>query len=188
MPDRFYHPPPLALGSVQLEGSEAHHLMHVLRATPGLLVTLFDGSGAEFPSRVESIQRATVTLTALERLEIDRELPSAVTLGVALPKGDRQRWLVEKLVELGATRLVPLITARGVAQPAGEAITRLERAVIEASKQCGRNRLMEIRQTIKWTDFLKSTQAAQRVRCSLRRNSARASRRAVRVDQMVPPS
>src|SRR5436305_15334246 len=96
LPDRFYHPPPLDLGPATLDGPEAHHLIHVLRAKPGLEVTLFDGSGAEFPSRVEKLERAAVQLTVLSRDEIDRELPAPVTLAVSLPKGDRQRWLIEK--------------------------------------------------------------------------------------------
>ena len=52
--------------------------------------------------------------------------------------------LVEKLVELGVSRFVPLQTRYSVAQPSSAALVRLERVVIEASKQCGRNRLMEI--------------------------------------------
>ena len=150
MPDRFYHPPPLAIGAVTLDGPEAHHLIHVLRAKSGLEVTLFDGSGAEFRARVEKLQRTEVQLTAHARDEVDRELATFVTLAVSLPKGERQRWLVEKATELGASRLVPLITQRSVAQPTAETIGRLQRAVIEASKQCGRNRLMEIAEPVKW--------------------------------------
>jgi 16S rRNA (uracil1498-N3)-methyltransferase len=63
---------------------------------------------------------------------------------VALPKGDRQKWLVEKLTELGCARLVPLVTTRGVAEATPAAIERLGRAAIEACKQCGRTTLPEI--------------------------------------------
>ena len=50
-----------------------------------------------------------------------------MTLGVALPKGDRQKWLVEKVVELGVAKLVPLETERGVAQPVENALERSPR-------------------------------------------------------------
>ena len=80
----------------------------------------------------------------LARHEVDRELPFELVVGVSLPKGDRQKWLVEKLTELGVTELVPLVTERGVAQPTEAALERLGRSVIEAAKQCGRNRLMRI--------------------------------------------
>jgi 16S rRNA (uracil1498-N3)-methyltransferase len=85
-----------------------------------------------------------VELTVLARQSIDRELGFPLTLAVALPKGERQKWLVEKAVELGVTRIVPLQAARAVAQPTAGALDRLRRTVIEASKQCGRNRLLEI--------------------------------------------
>src|ERR1700732_1182187 len=96
LPDRFFHASPIDRDSVSLDGAEAHHLIHVLRAKPGLEVTLFDGSGAEFLARVERIERSAVRLAILERQEVDRELPVRISLGVATPKGDRQRWLIEK--------------------------------------------------------------------------------------------
>jgi 16S rRNA (uracil1498-N3)-methyltransferase len=151
--DRFFSELPLALGRVRLEEPESHHLIHVLRAKPGLEVVLFDGSGAEFAARVEQVERSAVGLAVYERRENDRESRVRVTLGVALPKGDRQKWLVEKATELGVARLTPLETTRGVAQPVGAALVRFERAVIEASKQCGRNRLMEIAAPRPWGDF-----------------------------------
>ncbi len=139
-----------------LSGPEAHHLLHVMRAKPGDELVLFDGSGEEFPARIEALRRSEVEVAILGRRAVDRELPCPVTLGVALPKGDRQRWLIEKAVELGITRLVPLETARSVAQPGGKAINRLTRAVIEASKQCGRNRLMEVAPAQPWSEFVGS--------------------------------
>lgn len=139
-----------------LKDAEAHHLLHVMRAKPGDEVVLFDGSGDEFLARVDRLRRSEVELAVLQRRAVDRELPLPLILGVALPKGDRQRWLIEKAVELGVTRLVPLETARSVAQPHANAIDRLRRAVIEASKQCGRNRLMEIASPQRWPEFITS--------------------------------
>lgn len=154
LPDRFFHSSLIDQDCVALDGAEAHHLIHVLRAKPGLEVTLFDGSGAEFLARVERVDRSAVRLAVLERRPVDRELSVQITLGVAMPKGDRQRWLVEKMTELGVACLTPLITERAVAQPSGEALRRFERTVIEASKQCGRNRLMQIAAPLRWRDFV----------------------------------
>ena len=150
MGDRYFVETPIAGPRAVLTGDEAHHLLHVMRAKTGQEVTLFDGSGAEFTARVERLGRSDVELTIGQRTVVDRESRLELTLAVALPKGDRQRWLVEKAVELGATRLVPLETARGVAQPVDKALARLRRAVIEASKQCGRNRLLEISPAQTW--------------------------------------
>ena len=139
-----------------LEGSEAQHLIKVLRARLGDHVILFDGSGYEFDACVVRWGRDHVQLEILAERAVDRELPYPLTLGVALPKGPRQGWLVEKSVELGVTCLVPLRTLRGVAQPGEGALARLRRAVIEASKQCGRNRLMEIAPPQSVGEFLRS--------------------------------
>lgn len=146
---RFYSDLPIDFdphGSteVRLSGPEAHHLLHVMRATVGARVTLFDGSGAEFPAEVVALGRADATLRVQERVTADREPAIAVTIGVALPKGDRQKTLVEKLTELGVARLTPLETERGVATAKPAALEKLRRLVVEASKQCGRNRLMAI--------------------------------------------
>jgi 16S rRNA (uracil1498-N3)-methyltransferase len=85
---------------------------------------------------------------------VDRESPLALQLAVALPRGDRQTWLVEKAVELGVQSLLPLITDRGVAVPNERTILRLRRTVVESSKQCGRNRLMQIDPPCRLPDYL----------------------------------
>ena len=159
MSDRYYSEAPISGDTALLLGPEAHHLIHVMRAKPGSSVIVFDGSGAEFAARVERVDRGEVELAVLSRDEIDRELPLELTLAVALPKGDRQKWLVQKAVELGVGRIVPLRTERSVAQPVGQAVARLRRVVIEASKQCGRNRLMEIAGPQSWTDLVAATPA-----------------------------
>jgi 16S rRNA (uracil1498-N3)-methyltransferase len=154
MSDRYFVDSPIASDRAVLAGAEAHHVLHVMRAGPGARVTLFDGTGWEFEAAVHRAGRAEVELAILSRQEVDREAATALTLGVALPKGDRQKWLVEKATELGVARLVPLTTQRAVAQPGESALERLRRAVIEASKQCGRNRLMEIGTPRAWDEFL----------------------------------
>jgi 16S rRNA (uracil1498-N3)-methyltransferase len=154
MSERFYSATPIAGERVTLDGPEAHHLLHVMRATAGTPVTLFDGSGAEFAAVVEAVRRSEAVLRIVERREVDRELPFQLVVGVSLPKGDRQKWLVEKLTELGVAELAPLITERGVAQPTDSALERLNRSVIEAAKQCGRNRLMHVAAPQAWNAWI----------------------------------
>src|SRR4051795_3792748 len=150
MSERFFSPYPISGGGMMLDGPEAHHLLHVMRASVGDEVILFDDTGAEFKATVETLRRTDAELRIIERREIDRELPFELIVGVALPKGDRQKWLVEKLTELGVTALVPLITEPSIAVPSDSAVDRLRRAVIEAAKQCGRNRLMQIAPSQTW--------------------------------------
>ena len=159
MSERFFVDDPIRGDRATLGGAEAHHLIHVMRAKPGSQVILFDGDGAEFLAEVRTLRRSDVELAVLERREVDRELPLSLVVGVALPKGDRQKWLIEKLTEAGVGRLVPLRTARSVAQPGAEALERLGRGVVEASKQCGRNRLMRLSEPLSWTDFVAAPRA-----------------------------
>jgi len=154
MADRYFVESPVTGHAARLVAGEAHHLAHVMRAQVGDEVTLFDGSGAEFTARVERVGRADVELSIVSRQAVNREPRVPLTLGVALPKGDRQRWLAEKATELGVARLVPLLTEHGHVRATSAALEKLRRAVIEASKQCGRNRLMEIAPPQSLDEFL----------------------------------
>lgn len=148
MPERYYWqaaPQQASVNmAVELSGDEAHHLTCVMRHKPGSVVTLFDGNGHEFLAEITAARKDRVTLQILETRVVDVEVQRQVTVAVSLPKGDRQKWLVEKLTELGCRRLIPLQTERGVAQCAGRVLERLRRRVIEATKQCNRSRLMQI--------------------------------------------
>jgi 16S rRNA (uracil1498-N3)-methyltransferase len=160
MSQRYFVETRISGARATLVDAEAHHLAHVMRAKAGDQVILFDGAGGEYAAVVERVARSTIELAVLAHRAIDRELAAPVVVGASLPKGDRQRWLIEKLVELGVTDFVPLATARGVAQPVGNVVDRLRRAVVEASKQCGRNRLMQIQPPQKWRAFVCDAPAA----------------------------
>lgn len=153
MADRYYSAEPITGDAITLAGPEAHHLRDVMRAAVGGRVTVFDGSGCEFVCEVVEVKRGAVRLRVVQREAIDRELSRPVVLGVALPKGERQRWLVEKAVEIGVTRLVPLATQRSVAETTSGALERLRRGVIEATKQCGRTRLMEVAEPLGFAEY-----------------------------------
>ena len=164
MSERFFVTPPIAHDAATLTGDEARHLSTVMRAAVGQEVLLFDGSGFEFTGRIRALSKRGVELEIIDRRSISRELPVELTLAVALPKGDRQKWLIEKATELGVTRLVPLVTERGVAQPVEAALDRLRRAVIEASKQCGRNVLLAVEPAQEATAYFReSPRAALRI-------------------------
>jgi 16S rRNA (uracil1498-N3)-methyltransferase len=144
---RFYSTLPLGLRSVDLPEAAAHHALRVLRLKPGDAVTLFNGEGGEYPGRL--VEAGPSVRAELEgRREIERESPLDVTLAQALPGGDKMDWLVQKAVELGVSRIVPLAAARSVVKLAGErAVRRVEHwrsVAVSACEQCGRNRIPEI--------------------------------------------
>jgi 16S rRNA (uracil1498-N3)-methyltransferase len=153
MAERFYLNSPLMPGRVDLEGPESHHLAAVCRLRPGDSVYLFNGDGRQYPALIESVQKKHVALTVTGIESPERELPFPLEIAVPLPKGDRGAFLVEKLTELGVTRLVPLRTARSVVHPGESKIEKMQRVVIEASKQCGRNVLMRVESVLAWEDY-----------------------------------
>lgn len=153
MSERFYVSSPLEPGEVVLEGAEARHLATVCRLCAGDQVCLFNGDGREYPAAVQEVGKRTVTLRVLGVESPRRELPFRLVVAAPLPKGDRAQFLIEKLTEVGVTRFVPLLTQRSVVQPRASKQDKLERWVIEASKQCGRNVLMEIAGPEEWAEY-----------------------------------
>ena len=130
---------------VKLTGEEAHHLLHVLRARVGTRVQLFDGRGRQTEAVVTQIERGDVRLECGPIERISRESPRKLFLATALPRSGRERFLVEKAVELGVAEVWFFEPERGVARCSSGFLKKANRIVIEASKQCGRNTLMPVR-------------------------------------------
>jgi 16S rRNA (uracil1498-N3)-methyltransferase len=150
VPERFYAEEPVVGSEVWLRGAEAHHLLHVMRARAGSEVLVFDGSGYEYRCVVREAGRSEARLEVVEQRMVHREPPLELHVAAALPKGERQAWLVEKLSELGAARLIPIETVHGVVVPGPQTVARLRRIAVQAAKQCGRTRLLEIAAPQTW--------------------------------------
>jgi 16S rRNA (uracil1498-N3)-methyltransferase len=153
MAERFYVNCELAPGPVVLEGPEAHHLATVCRLRQGDAACLFNGDGRQYPAVVRHVERRRVTLEVQAVESPVREHGFRLEVACPLPKGDRATFLVEKLTELGVTAFTPLRTARSVVHPRDVKLDRLQRQVIEASKQCGRNVLMRVEPLTEWESF-----------------------------------
>lgn len=154
MPDRFFYSGGFDAEVLTLEGLEAHHLIHVLRAAPGRTVELFDGAGTSADCTVRDVARksAVLEVTATRR----HPMPGGPALWVAPPKGDRFRWLIEKATELGVSKLVPLLTERGAVSPRDAKIEKLQQTVISACKQSRRYWLMDLAAPLSWRNALAS--------------------------------
>ncbi len=145
MTRRYFVPDlPLRGGPVSLPDSEAQHAARVMRVQPGDSITLFDGKGHESQAIVIAVGKRACQCDAAAALTVDRETSRSLSLGVALPKPDRARELIERLTELGVRSVTPLVAERSQRPPSASLLEKLSRAIVEASKQCGRNQLMEI--------------------------------------------
>jgi 16S rRNA (uracil1498-N3)-methyltransferase len=152
MQARFYIDTSLAEvevpGCLRLAGKEAHHLQTVLRIRQGETVTLFDGLGSSGVARVAATERGRVALDLLAVATEDAPPASRVTLATAVPKTDRGQWLVEKATELGVERWIPVLTERSTVNPGAGRLKKLRATVIEACKQCGRDRLLRVEEPV----------------------------------------
>jgi 16S rRNA (uracil1498-N3)-methyltransferase len=127
--------------SVAVDAAQANYLGNVLRMGVGAELLLFDGSSGEWLARVAEAAKKRMTLL-VERKTRDAEAIPDLWLAFAPVKRAQTDWLVEKATELGAARLMPVMTRRTVAERVR--LDRLESIAIEAAEQCGRTILPPI--------------------------------------------
>ena len=130
----------------------AHHL-RVLRLKTGDVFTLFDGQGHEFETRL-TVEIKTLSASApiyvdlAAPTEVNRERKGRITLIQGLATADKMDWVIEKAVELGVHRVIPVTAQRSVlrldARRAEKKHQHWQRIIQSASEQCGRNVLMQI--------------------------------------------
>jgi 16S rRNA (uracil1498-N3)-methyltransferase len=137
-----------------LHGDQAQHLSRVLRAQPGMEFDVVAG-GRAWLARIASIDRDSVQFTLLQELETAPALH--VTLLLSIFKFDRMEWAIEKAVELGSSRIVPVLaerTEKHLAQAAAKRVERWRRLALEAAKQSRRSDLPEISEPTRLPEIL----------------------------------
>jgi 16S rRNA (uracil1498-N3)-methyltransferase len=149
IPRVFTEVPLAPSAEAELPPLAAHHVHTVLRLRVGAELALFDGRGGEYPARLLSVHRKGASVEVGAHRAVECESPLAVTLVQAISRGERMDYTLQKAVELGVARVVPVIAERTVVNLRGAERTerRLEhwrRIVIAACEQCGRNRLPEV--------------------------------------------
>src|ERR1700741_4288646 len=113
---RFYLPPNECKDkTLTLTGNEAHHALHVLRIRPGERLMVLDGAGQELLCEVQKAHHDQVSLAVVSR-NLVPPLPYQVTLLQAIPKGRIIETIIQKAVELGVHRIVPIISDRVTTQ------------------------------------------------------------------------
>ena len=146
---RIYTNSPLSEGATAgLDDNAAQHVGRVLRMQPGQELLLFNGDGNDYP--------ATITEAGKKHVSVEVGTPSTnateshlqVVLGQTLSKGDRMDYAVQKAVEMGVTRIVPLTTERCDVKLKGDRedkrLRHWQSVAISAAEQCGRARVPEI--------------------------------------------
>ena len=144
---RFYSPSAQVGINIQLEWDESRHLRDVLRLSVGDEVAVFDCNGCEFLATIKSIGKKVAELSIRDETSpASPESPLNLTVAATVINGEKYDLIIQKSVELGVTTLIPLISKRCEVKQS-DAIKRLDRwrrIGLEATKQCGRAKLMAI--------------------------------------------
>jgi 16S rRNA (uracil1498-N3)-methyltransferase len=155
---RFYLPPEQTqTPTLTLNDREAHHALHVLRLRRGDRVAVLDGVGHELLCEVQEADRRSVSLVMVQKHYVP-PLPYQLTLVQAITKGKTMEMIVQKATELGANRIIPILSERTVAhveeESAAGKVEKWQTTAIEAIKQCGSAWLPQIDPPISPQSFL----------------------------------
>jgi 16S rRNA (uracil1498-N3)-methyltransferase len=145
---------------VELAGGSAHYLGNVLRLGEGSELLLFDGSTGEWRATIMLARKDRMTVQVHERTRVPETNPD-VWLAFAPVKRAGTEWLIEKATELGAARLLPVITRRTVVERIKR--ERLEGIAIEAAEQCGRTVLPDIADPVPLAELLRDVGPVRRL-------------------------
>ncbi|MBO7401911.1 MAG: 16S rRNA (uracil(1498)-N(3))-methyltransferase [Lachnospiraceae bacterium] len=147
-------------GTLTISGSDYNHIKNVLRMKPGEELTAVDGESREYLCEVSSYDDKRVLCTIKESRMCALELPCKVVLFQGLPKKDKLELIVQKAVELGVSKIVPVLTKRAVVVPGSvekesKKTERLNAIALAAAKQCGRGVVPEVSPLVSFGDALK---------------------------------
>lgn len=149
---------------VTIVGSDVNHIKNVLRMKPGEKVLISDGKGINFFCELTEIGSDAVKAAILPEKVEDTELPVEVVLYQGLPKGDKMEFIIQKCVELGVSRVVPVDMARCVmkldAKKEGNKIKRWYGVSESAAKQSKRMIVPEISSVMKYKEALEEAKQA----------------------------
>lgn len=143
---RLFIPQPISGGQqLPVDGEQGHYLSRVLRLKKGSEVTLFDGSGNEFPSVVAEVSRKEMLLQAGDPVSRNLESPLSIRLIQGVSRGERMDFTVQKATELGVRRISPVLTDFSVVKLKSDRALRKmhhwQKIAQSACEQCGRNTL-----------------------------------------------
>lgn len=156
---RFHLPPASWTETPFLEGDEAKHLAQVLRIQPDQWITVFDGLGNFAEAKVLSVSKQRVDLMLGLAESQPAPLPE-ITLAQAIPKGKNMDWIVQKAVELGVTKIQPLVTRHTIVSPGDEKAEKWRRTALEACKQCAQFTIPVIEDPLPFAEWITKQDAS----------------------------
>lgn len=144
--------------SVNLSGDDVKHITRVLRLTVGDNIMICDGEGTDYLCSISECGKDFVIADIIEKTGCKTESKVKITLYQGLPKGDKMDYIVQKCVELGVCKIVPVVMKRTVVKvkEGSNKNARWQRIAEEAAKQSERGIIPIIGDTISYSDMLDS--------------------------------
>ena len=150
--------------AVDLEEAPSHHLSKVLRMQAGREVILFNGMGGEYGGVITYAGKKCVTVALGEHQADDRQSPLDLELAIAVSRGERMDWVLQKATELGVTRITPLFSERTEVRLHGERLDKKnqhwQQVIVSACEQCQRNILPSLEEPCLLEDWLPNAKGA----------------------------
>lgn len=154
----FVEPEQVQGKEIVITGPDVNHIRNVLRMKPGEEMSVSDGRGRTYTCQVDSLDPERVIVKIQDMQEQSTELGVLVTLFQGLPKGDKMELVIQKCVELGVMRIVPINTRRTIVKLDGKKeaarVTRWNSIAQGAAKQSGRGLLPEVTGVMSLKDAL----------------------------------
>ncbi len=133
---------------VVLADEAAHHISRVLRFRLGHPLILFDGRGGEYDAEISKVNKRSVEVNINQYHEVDNEPPLHITLAQGISRGQKMDFILQKAVELGVGRIIPVMAEHGNVRLDEERqqkkIKHWNGIIIGACEQCGRNKIPEL--------------------------------------------
>jgi len=144
-------------GTITIDGDEFRHIVRVIRLGRGDKIYLIDGESREYSGIITSVGKDALEVKILAERILDTEPAIKVALYQGLIKGEKFDWLVQKIVELGVSRIVPIVSQRTVVKTPGEAKRqRWEKIIRNAVCVSGRGEIPEITSPMEFLCALRS--------------------------------
>ncbi len=148
----------VSTSSLSIIGDDVNHIKNVLRMHPGEIIDCVDEDRLAYRCKVAELTEDEIICEILERHEPETELKNRITLYMGLPKSDKPELVIQKAVELGAARIVPVVTKRTVvkldAKKAAKKVERWQAIAEAAAKQSKRAMIPEVGAVISYRDAL----------------------------------
>lgn len=146
--------------SIIITGEDVNHIKNVLRYRIGDILVLSDGKGTDFQARIDRFEKGQIITKVGNISRSKTEPPLDIVLFQGIPKADKMDFIIQKNIEIGVKRIVPVVTERTVLRFNGEKdkikkASRWQKIALEAAKQCNRGVIPKVDIPTSFKDTIK---------------------------------